>query len=144
MGNELGAIVIIHLGVIDIPYDDEATTGSVAEELEENYAVMGGFIELHINEVAAAVTDSLAGSLESLMMGAPLRANPFDGAMSKIEQGFRTYLDREEIAKLGRSGVPTKAAKQGKSTRFKREYGPRRPSFIDSGLYQTSFKAWVA
>lgn len=136
--------MIIHLGVIDIPYDDEATTGSVAEELEENYGVMAGFVELHIGEVADAVTNSLAGSLESLMMGAPLRANPFEGAMSKIEQGFRTYLDREEIASLGRDGVPTKAAIQGKSTRFKRMFGPRRPSFIDSGLYQSSFKAWVA
>lgn len=136
--------MIINLGVIDIPYDDEATTGSVAEELEENYGVMAGFVELHINEVAEAVTDSLAGSLESLMMGAPLRANPFEGAMAKVEQGFRTYLDREEIASLGRDGVPTKAAIQGKSTRFKRKFGPRRPSFIDSGLYQNSFKAWVA
>lgn len=135
--------MIIHLGVIDIPYDEGASTGSVAEELEDNYGVMAGFVELHIADVANAVTDSLAGSLESLMMGAPLRANPLDGAMSKIEQGFRTYLDQEEIAKLGRDGVPTKAAIEGKSTRFKRKFGPRRPSFIDSGLYQSSFKAWV-
>jgi len=135
--------MILHFGVIDIPYADDAiSTGEVAEILEQDYQVMEGYRDLHLNAIAQSLENSLAGSLETLMMGGQV-TNPFNSAMSSIEQGFRHYLDMEEIAKLGRKGVPTKAALKGASKRFKRFYGARRPSFIDTGLYQSSFKAWV-
>lgn len=148
--------MILHLGVVDIPYANGAeTTGDVAERLEDYYGVMGGYVELHLPEIAQGIEDALAGSLESLMMGAPVTSTPFASGVAKIEQGFRRYLDEEEITKLGRRGVPTKAAMQGISHRFKNprlsaknkrkglKRNPPRPSFIDTGLYQTSFKAWV-
>jgi hypothetical protein len=45
---------------------------------------------------------------------------------------------------LGIPGVPTLAAQEGRSSRFKKGKGkgPRK-SFIDTGLYVGSFKSWV-
>lgn len=149
--------MILHLGVIDIPHSDEgtATTGDVAQDLEDRYKVMQGFMDLHDQEVADDLADSMAGALESIMMGAPPSLDPFGTATSKIEGRFRTYLEREEIASLGRPGVPTQAALRGTSHRFKgkrnwikngnkKQFGVRRPSFIDTGQYMTTFKVWVA
>jgi hypothetical protein len=65
---------------------------------------------------------------------------------AEIEERFKDFLSLQEMDKLGVPGVPTEAAKKGKSSRFKRRRskgGAPRPSFIDTGLYQSSFKAWV-
>jgi hypothetical protein len=65
---------------------------------------------------------------------------------------FVTYLDNEEIAETGQAGVPTAAALAGVRTSLKKKKelkNPRkrslgrRPSFIDTGMYRDSFKAWV-
>lgn len=150
----------IALGVIDQPYTDTAdkvridnsrprisksvTTGDVAEMLEAEYSVMGHFVDLHMPEIAKSVENSLAGQLESLMMGAPVSNDAFGTAMGEIETLFKfTYLDKEEIAQTGQAGVPTQAALNGVSSRFKSGKKGRRPSFIDTGLYQASFKAWI-
>lgn len=147
----------LHLGVIDIPYGEAETveeayksghfsiqsTGFVAELLEEKYSVMDNFFYLHKDDIAFDMEKSLAGILEDMMMGTPHDADPFSSAMSKVEDQFKTYLDKEEIVATGQFGVPTKAALEGRSIRFKYKKGPRRPSFIDSGLYQANFKAWI-
>lgn len=132
----------LHLGVLDTPHDPHVTTGELALILEEKYDVMGTFVNLHIDEIADAMADSVMGSLlTSAATGATVE--PFATAMGKIETMFNHYLDTEEIATAGIAGVPTQAALDGKSKRFKRQRGPRRPSFIDSGIYENSFKAWV-
>lgn len=127
-----------------MPYVGEGgqTTGDVAEILESKYAVMEGFWELHGDEVARHMEAGLAKTLEAILQGAPPTVDPFAGAMSETQQMFRKFLDNEEMAGLA-GGVPTQAALMGRSLRFKRKRGPRRPSFIDSGLYQDSFQAWV-
>lgn len=149
----MGAIMKIHLGVLDIPYTDSKksiTTGDVAEILEARYAVMQGFVALHEPDIAGVLERSFAGGIESLLMGAPTddaRVLVFGKAENDIEKMFRHYLDIEEITKTftipGMGKVPTRAALLGISKRFKRSRGPRRPSFIDSGQYQNSFRAWV-
>ena len=78
------------------------------------------------------------------MMGAPVDAgSPFAAGESQIENRFKQFLSLREVEKLGIPGVPTKAALAGVSHRFKGKKGGRRPSFIDTGLYQASFKAWI-
>jgi hypothetical protein len=146
----------IHLGVIDLPYQEfsmgptkggkveRATTGDVAEWLEDKYEVMGRFVELHADDIAKSIENSLAGALNSLMQGAPATLNPFGTAMSDIETLFKfTYLDKEEIVGTGAEGVPTAAAKKGVNHRLKLKRGAKRPSFIDTGQYQTTMKAWT-
>lgn len=140
----------LHLGVIEQPYDnregDETlTTGDVASILEAEYHIMEIFYYRYEDQIVEAITDSLQGSLENLLMGQEPASNPLAEAESYIENLFRKFLDRSVIEGLGVLGVPTKAALEGLRTRLgKIEYGPRRPSFIDTGLYQASFKAWFS
>jgi hypothetical protein len=137
----VGADVKLLLGVIDIPYADEpgTTTGDVATILEGKYQIMEKFYDRHGDDMADELADGFAGALENIMAGGPPNL-PFQSGMPKTERAFRTFLDLEEIKG---DGIPTQAALDGVSKRFKRNHGPRRPSFIDSGLYQASMKAWL-
>jgi len=132
----------LHLGVIDVPEPEGNTTYGVAMILEEKYGLFSKFAESNIKNISSHLTDSVAGALETVLQGGKVK-NPFASAESAIDKDFRHFLDIEEMAKLGVEGVPTKAALMGKSIRFKRKVGPRRPSFIDSGVLQASFKSWV-
>ncbi len=149
--------MILHLGVIDQPYNGKGSvsTGDVAEFLEAKYDVMGNFVGLHMPEIVQFVEISVGEALDSLLMGAPTTLNPFGQAAEDIKQIFTTYIDQEEIAQTGETGVPTQAAIDGVRTSLKkkkeikgRKYrsrvrGTRRPSFDDTGLYRDSFIAWV-
>lgn len=148
------------LGVIDLPYADASyaevrarkpkvkpggslSTGDVAQILEDRYAVMQAFYDLHGEQIANELIDAIEGAIESVNMGAPLTIDPVGSATSKIEDMFKQMLANKELD--GRLGVPTLAAQEGHSKRFKQPYKKRapRPSFIDTGLYQASFKAWL-
>lgn len=138
----------LHLGVIELPYsygDTSMTTGDVAEILEGKYHIMEQWYTHREQKVADDLTEGMTDALEALLMGAPPTLDPFGSATSKMEQDFRTFLDSKEIESYGIFGVPTQAALKGVSHRFKKPYAKRgpRPSFIDSGLYQSAFRAWV-
>ena len=146
----------LHLGVIDIPYAEaeSQTTGEVAKILEEKYGIMAAFYQRHKDDVQKAISASLKGQLTSVMAGKPLNSDPYARACSVIDDMFKNFLTLSEIESMGIEGVPTKAALDGKSTRFKygknkgkrrkkAKYGVRRPSFIDSGTYRASEKSWV-
>lgn len=146
----------LHLGVVDMPYahDPKGTsTGDVAEILEVRYHVMEVFFELHRHDIAADLEHSVAGAIEALMQGAPPEnSSPFGRAEAEIEKRFKNFLDSQEIERMGIPGVPTQAALDGVSHRFKNPRymkkgkklvkRQRRPSFIDTGLYEASMKAW--
>lgn len=157
---------VLHLGVVDVAYVDaetpaasrkrikagkppaanEMTTGDVAEILEAKYHVMQVFYELHKDDVAKDFEHSVAGALETVMLGGPPSADPFGDATGKIEERFRDFLTNREMERLGYQGVPTQAAIDGVNHRKKHPYSSknkRRPSFVDTGLYQASFKAEV-
>lgn len=138
----------LHLGVMDMPYsygDQSRTTGDVAEILEAKYGIMQQFYDHNSQEIADNLAESMRGSLESLLMGAPPALDPYGSGNSKTEAKFRDFLDQKVIETYGIPGVPTQAALKGVSHRFKKANARRgpRPSFIDSGLYQTSFRSWV-
>ena len=163
----------IHLGVVDIIYSEppsagpkrvrkaskyprphksqaakygNLTTGDVAEILEAKYHVMELYWFLHEAQIAADFEESLSGALETFLMGGPIAATGFESALSKMEDSFKQMLSQRELDMLGYPGIPTLAAQMGVSHRFKRPYAkrPPRPSFIDTGLYQASFKAWAS
>jgi hypothetical protein len=138
---------ILHLGVVDQPYTTGGkTTGDVAEILEGKYGVMDHFVKKHEQDIATDLESSLEGVLQNMMLGGPAPQNPFSGGESAIDNRFKKFLSSKEMDALGVPGVPTQAALSGRSKRFKQKQkqsrGPR-PSFIDTGLYQASFKAWV-
>ena len=146
----------LHLGVLDVPYghDDpkrprrrakateNETTGDIAQILEDKYEVMGTFWRLHGQEVADEMTKSLQGALENIALGAPPTLDPTGSAMQFAMQKFRDFLTNKEMDGAV-PGVPTKASLDGTSHRFKNKKGaPGRPSFVDTGLFEASFKAW--
>ena len=141
----------LHIGVIDYKYTENAksvSTGDVAQILEKRYAVMTGFVVSHIQDIANDMAESYAGALESMMMGGPA-GNPMSEATSKISTRAKHYLSSREAERVlapgsGRFVVPTHAAILGINHRKKNpRTGIRRPSFIDTGMYQNSLIAWT-
>lgn len=149
----------IQLGIVDIPYIAEPlptkkprkktakvfleTTGEIAEILEDKYHIMEHFVQLHGEEIGAALEDGLAGALETVLMGGNPPPDLYARGEAKIEELFRRFLSQKEMDALGYPGIPTKAALTGVSHRFKQRRGPPRPSFIDTGTYQDSFRLWM-
>ncbi|WP_297480660.1 hypothetical protein [Ferrovum sp.] len=131
----------LSLGVIDIPYpEEEVTTGEVAGILEAHYGVMRVFVEEYEDKITQAVEEKMLGLIQNVKLGGPPPTDDID--FPEIEKDFREYLDRSEWEKI--SGKPTKAALLGISKRKKSlSYGERRPSFIDTGLYQKSMRVWT-
>ena len=136
----------LHLGVIDLPYTSgtgSVTTGQVAQWLENKYGVITIFYSSHQGEIVSDLENALGGALENLLMGAPVSDNVFAGGTSKIKNRFSVFLSTAEIENFGMEGIPTQAALDGVNNRLKLKKGPRRPSFIDTGLYSAAFLAWI-
>lgn len=143
----------LHLGVLDVGYTGEegaTTTGDVAEFLEARYHIMRTFLELKEDKIAAVLVDQVAGAIESIAQGRRITPN-WKPSMGKIEQAFRDFLDAGEMQKqfaVASQPVPEaltiKAAAEGINHRMKDpDTGKKRTAFIDTGLYQASFRAWV-
>lgn len=153
-------MVKLHMGVTELPYSHTentgkvkkgrnkgnpyaSTTGAVAEILEDKYHVLENFWNAHQPEIVAAIEDGLEGAFESLLMGATAISNPLAEGAGQVEKLFQTFLDSGEIERMGVPGVPTQASLERRSLRFKSKKNPRsRPSFIDTGLYESSFRCW--
>ena len=144
------------LGVVDVPYDDggvkakggkgsssPTTTVDVAQILEAKYGVMQAFYDAHKMDITQSLVNSAEGALESIFTGGQV-GDPFAEANQFIQSEFRTFLMTAEIEGMGIEGVPTQAALNRRSLRFKGKVasGPR-PSFIDTGIYELSMRAWV-
>ena len=151
----------LHFGVIDLPYEKppkkakrksklksstSLTTGDVAEILEAKYHPFELFFQIKEKQIAASLENSMAGALESLMMGAPAKLDPFGAACSEIEALFGKFINNREIERLGYPGIPTKAALAGVNHRLAHPYAKgnkRRPSFVDTSQYIDARKVWV-
>jgi hypothetical protein len=134
---------------------ENVTTYEVAKDLEERYGIMQAFFRVYQTKIAEDVENSLKGALESLLSGAP-KSSPYSAASSDIGAKFKNFLSSQEVEHVGLPNVPTLAAEMGIRHRYKDPrgkwvgkgkdrkfvYNPPRPSFIDTGLYQASFKAW--
>jgi hypothetical protein len=127
-------------------YGQGKTTREVAEELETQYGIVEKFYELEADNIVEMLEETLGESIERIMT---MEQPPKTGGIpvketDKIEAKFRARLKREELHSGGT--VPTLAAIRGVSHLRKHPYAksnPRRPSFIDTGMYQRSFRAWV-
>jgi hypothetical protein len=122
------------------------TTGDVADILEAKYHVMEVFAEeTGLESIFGMIGTSMENALKDIAAGAPASISPTHDAEQKIEAAFRQFIDQELMNGIV-PGVPTQAAQRGVNHRFLHPYAkgnPARPSFRDTGLYQTSFRAWV-
>lgn len=140
-------MTILHLGVLDVSYAwGGKTTGDVATILEAKYHLMQTFADMSERQIAAAVTSSLHGAMETIAMGGPSgkRGQAFAAAGASIETMFRDAIDSQAFDNRI-PGVPTMAALNGVRHSRKRAYVKREPraSFFDTGLLASSFRAWV-
>jgi len=143
------------------------TTGDVAQWLEDEYHIMEVFAAVHAQDIAHDLEHSVVGALNSILNGAPASLDVFGSATSKIEERMKNFILTGEMEKLGIPNVPTQAALNGVSHRFanamntsytmplNKKTGKRRKkalkkpqrdarvSFYDTGLYETSMKAWI-
>lgn len=146
----------INLGVIDQSYRNTTSTGSdstssittgeVARILEDEYGIMQVFYDQNKRDIQNSITQAIADSLDDELMGVPASGNLYQGAMEEIQSAFRDFLDNEEYPAQSSPQVPTQAALDGVNHRLLHPYSsdnPARPSFIDTGLYQASFRAWT-
>jgi hypothetical protein len=152
----MGADVKLHLGVLEVPYDDgKATTGEVADILEEKYHIMEVFVEELGDAIGDAFAEAAKNALQDLMSGVPMVQASYIGgganfvltadATQEIETAFRMFIDQQELDGVV-PGVPTQASLKGINHRLAHPYAKAnqpRPSFRDTGLYQSSFRAWT-
>ncbi len=131
----------LHLGVVDVPYTrkgDTATTGQVAEWLEDEYHVMRVFVELHEQKIADLIALRLAAIVDVGLK------NQASIVFNEVESLFKDYLMNSEWASIAPTSRQIVAAQSGKSKRFKSGKAKKaRPAFIDTGLYMASFRAWI-
>lgn len=145
----------LHLGVVDMPYASPGgkTTGDVAQILEDKYHVMETFYEdMGPDVIQKAIEHSAQNAVETLILGGSSRSGSNSANMSltleaegEIEAAFKLWLSQQEMD-YTQPGVPTKAALKGISHRLKRantKMNPARASFIDTGLFQASFRSWL-
>jgi hypothetical protein len=144
----------LHLGVVEMPYASPGgkTTGDVAQILEDKYHVMETFYEdMGPDVIQKAIEHSAQNAVETLILGGS-RSGSNSANMSltleaegEIEAAFKLWLSQQSMD-YTQPGVPTQASLKGVSHRLKRanaKTNSARPSFIDTGLYQSSFKAWI-
>lgn len=151
----------LNLGVVDVAYSDgdkASTTGEVAGYLEAEYHIMRTFLELYEDQIGDFLADAMAGEIESLAQGKPPIAFGSTDVTTKlgdrvltgvsvngrIEEAFRDFLDSREWKQTSGQGVD--AADAGVNHRKKKPYSNKnkaRPEFVDTGLYQASFRAWL-
>jgi len=128
------------------PASGAITTHDVASILEAKYHLMEVYYEDTKAELAADLESGLANVLEARMNGAPASLDPFGKAIQKAEAKFKEYLSLQKFDTMGIPGVPTMASIKGINHRLKHPYSkknPSRPSFIDTGTYQSSTHFWL-
>jgi hypothetical protein len=112
-------------------YGENKTTGEVAQELEEKYGILDMFFEMEEDNIDDIIEDTFFEYAENVMMMQDYDKHALHERVAKLENKFKYALSNRRFD--GRiTGAPTKASlKEG------------RASFIKSGLYRQSFRAWV-
>lgn len=142
----------LKLGVIEVPEPNGNTSYGVGKILEEKYTLFSSYVEMHQKDIERELCEALVGAFETFQATGNIARQPFDAAGQELSLGLKKFIYEEELA--GKvAGVPTLAAlegvttrkvSRGKKTKFKRtKTGIRRPSFIDSGVFEASTKVWI-
>jgi hypothetical protein len=129
-------------------YGQGKNSGQVALELETKYQIVETFYKMEEdNLIIPLLADEYRAALDLEMELAgsglpPIHIMTTKG-IDKIETRFRRNLSGRRYDGIIR-GVPTLSAQRGISHLRRNPAASRgsRPSFIDTGLYQRSFKAW--
>jgi hypothetical protein len=138
----------LHLGVDDFPYANSSgkTTGDVAGILEAKYHVMESFYEdLGETFFAKEIEESARNAVTSLINGTTANITLTGQAEDNIKKRFDLFLSQQELD-YTQPGIPTLASLKGVNHSFAKpnaKGNPSRPSFVDTGTFRTSFRAWL-
>ncbi len=132
-------MTVLSLGVVDVAYKDDkaSTTGEVAEILEEKYHIMRTFLELNESLIGDALAEKMVARMDSPVLGKK------DMPIDPVDERFRDFLDSDIMSKILPLSLQSAAAAEGVNHRKKHPYvksNGARPAFIDTGLYQASFR----
>ena len=131
------------LSPVQLSYGQGKTTGQVATDIEKKYGVTEVFYKLEEDNIGTSFEDSFKTALENAMSYLPFNAGLETKETDLIEKRFRRSLSTRRFDGLI-PGVPTRSSLRGIShLRRKPMSGTPRSSFINTGLYQHSFKAWM-
>jgi hypothetical protein len=165
--------ITLHMGFINTPYTRETimrpvasskkeekrnrkrgftrtmTAIKVAGILEGKYNIVETFSEIYGEEIQNLLHDQFRETAKQIIIERGGRTtaslkNLMKPATRQIELMFRSFLNNEEMNGMV-EGVPTDAAKGGKLRgrgKITRK-GLQRASFINTGIYRASFRAWV-
>ena len=123
-------------------YGANKTVGQVADELEKKYGIVETFFILEEDFIVDNFEKAYLNSLELGMTGGSWGV-VWDPSLT-LEPRFKRSLTSRRFDGII-PGVPTRAATHGVSHLRQNPFAPSapRPSFIDTSLYQRSFKAWT-
>jgi hypothetical protein len=163
MGFNLGDYILkLHLGFDSVPYSYPPkstrkgrispgygagkTTAQVAKELEQTYGIVEAFYNMEEDYLVRKIEDVMGEELEEVItMSRTTRKKAIsDETTDLIEARFRRDLAARKYDGII-PNVPTTSSLRGVSHLRRHPYAKRgpRPSFIDTGLYRASFRAWV-
>jgi hypothetical protein len=122
------------------------TAEKVAKILNSKYNILELFYGMYEKEINDIISSNF-GQVASNMLSAGRELNKvskknLQPGMQEIVGMFRSFIDNEEMN--GRPGIPAQASLMG--IRHRRGHRIRhgsRPSFVDTGIYKASFRAWV-
>ena len=111
-------------------YGRGKTTTDISEMLEEHFKVVDAFFAVEEDYIIDLIEEQAAMDLDKVMMMQTVSKEGFSFTETdKIEARFRNDLTQRKLEML--TGRTKAADKEG------------RPSFVKSGLYRRSFRAWM-
>jgi hypothetical protein len=135
-------VTSLHLGFEPTPYPGGDTADKIARILEAEYGIVQHFLTLHKDTISELIHQALADSLETGEI-----------ELTSVEKLFHQFLDSGEIERLGIPGTPTEASKKktkvgthirrGKWVSGYTRRQRARASFVKTGTYRDSFRAWI-
>jgi hypothetical protein len=156
----------LHMGFINTPYTNETSTApmrsskleerrkrkrgfsrtmtaeKLANILENKYNIVTVFNEVHEEDIKKLIENGFKEVAEHMIATRKTgetthqMKNLMKPYTTQIERMFRNFLDNEEMNGLV-EGVPTAVSVTGRRGRRP------GPSFIRTGIYKASFRAWV-
>lgn len=129
-------------GVWNLPYGiGGVTTGQVANWLEFGTKRMGPYhiMQTFVDRNAGMIQKEVAEELKDILMRQ--RGMRSEQPMDAISTALKQAISNRAFDGTQGNKIPTKAALSGKTSRFKKgKKRGERPSFIDTGKYQSSIR----
>jgi hypothetical protein len=157
--------ITLHMGFINTPYTVEAksapvrvskreearkrrrgfsrtmTAERVSKILEEKYNIVETFSEVYEQEIHSLLHDGFREVAEHMINNrkGETRAkmkNLMKPFTNQVQNMFKSFIDNEEMNGMV-PGVPTAVSIKGRKGR------KPGPSFVRTGVYKASFRAWI-